>query len=294
MNRKESILAYSAWGAVCFFWGTTYLAAKIGVQELPITIFIGLRYLIAGSIFFTYSRVRGYAFPRRDEWKHLAIIAFLLLVVANGCVVWAVQWIPSGLAALIITTLPFWVVGFEALQPNGSPLTAKKTLGISIGFIGMVILFGPELKVSFDWLYVKGILATLVASCSWAGGSVYWKHKNISCNATMAAAVEMLMTGVIASLLGISLGEAHNTTFTFSGVAALLYLVVFGSIAGFGSYIYALTKLPTATVSMYAYINPVIAILLGWLILDERLDWNIATATVCILSGVLLVNSSKK
>jgi drug/metabolite transporter (DMT)-like permease len=293
VNRGESIKAHAAWGAVCLFWGTTYLAIRIGVKSLPPAMFLGTRFLVAGFIFALYLRWRGLVFPNRGELGNLAVVAVALLVTANGLVVWAEQWVPSGLAALIVATLPFWMAGFEAVLPSGSKLNLRKILGIIIGFTGLVILFAPELKHSFDFSYLMGVSGLLFSAVCWAAGSVYSKYRPVRSHPLMAAAFEMLIAGSILVTIGLFFGESGRFGFDPRGLAALVYLVIFGSLLGYGSFIYALAKLPATKVSMYAYINPVIAVLLGWLVLGERLDRFVILSTAVILLGVVLVKSSR-
>jgi drug/metabolite transporter (DMT)-like permease len=293
MNRKEAIKAYGAWAAVCLFWGTTYLAIRIGVASLPPALFAGIRFACAGTLFLLFLRWRGIAFPRREEFRDIAIVGISLLVMANGLVVWAEQWIPSSLAALIVSTLPFWVAGFEAFLPGSGGLGLRKVTGILIGFGGLVVLLAPELKASFDMAYFKGVLALLLAPCSWAAGSIYSKYRPLRAHPLMAAAFQMIIAGVVLILIGAIVGEFGRFTLSTRGVAALAYLVIFGSILGYGAFVYSLAKLPATKHSMYAYVNPVIAVLLGWLVLDERLDWNVAIATALVLTGVVLVKSAR-
>jgi drug/metabolite transporter (DMT)-like permease len=290
---KETFKAYAAWGAVCLFWGTTYLAIRIGVRTLPPALFAGIRFFVAGAVFLAYLKIRGVSLPGRRELLNIAIVGILLLVIANGCVVWAEQWVPSGLAALIMATLPFWVSGIEALLPSGNRLNALKILGIAIGFFGLVILFGPGLKSSLDQAYLKGVLALLFAPLSWALGSVYAKYHPTRTPPLMAASLQMIIAGVILMFIGVILNEVPRFDLNLEGLAALVYLAIFGSIIGYGSFIYALAKLPAAKVSMYAYVNPIIAVVLGWLILGEQLDWRVALATAVILLGVVLVQSAR-
>jgi len=292
-GSKDIVKAYAAWGAVCLFWGTTYLAIRIGVRTLPPALFAGTRFFVAGLVFLAYLKIRGVPLPNRRDLLNIAIVGILLLVTANGCVVWAEQWVPSGLAALIVATLPFWVSGLEALLPSGNRLNVFKVLGIVIGFFGLVILLAPELKSSIDQVYLKGVLALLFAPLSWAMGSVYAKYHPVRTAPLMAAALQMVIAGIILMLIGVILHEVPRFDLNPEGLAALAYLAIFGSIIGYGSFIYALAKLPAAKVSMFAYVNPIIAVLLGWLILGEQLDWRVAIATAVILLGVVLVQSAR-
>jgi drug/metabolite transporter (DMT)-like permease len=293
VNRQETIKAYAAWGAVCLFWGTTYLAIRIGVQRLPPALFAGVRFLIAGVIFLTYLRLRGYPLPKPREWIHMAVVGMTLLVMANGLVVWSEQWVPSGLAAVIIATVPFWTVGLEALLPAGERLSLRKILGILIGFAGVIILFAPDLGGTLDRAYLKGVIVLIFVPFFWAVGSIYSKHHPLESPAIVAAGTETLIAGLVLTAVGTLLGEWEAFTLNWKGMAAMVYLIFFGSIVGFSSFIYALSKLPVTTVSMYAYVNPVIAVILGSLILDERLDWSVITATTIVLLGVALVKSAK-
>lgn len=294
MQRSEMIKAYAAWLSVCFFWGTTYLAIRIGVQNLPPALFAGIRWVTAGLIFLAILRLRGIAFPEPREYPNLALVGISLLVLANGLVVWAEQWVPSGLTALIVATLPFWMAGFDALMPSGNPMTIRKTAGILLGFVGLVILFYPDLQASMDRSYLIGVLVLFLAPLSWAIGSVYSKHRPIASNPLMAAAFQMVIAGVIFIGIGVLADEAGRFHFSAAGFGAMAYLIVFGSIVGYGSYIYSLAKLPAAKVSLFAYVNPVIAVVLGWLILDERFDLYVVASAFLVLFGVLLVKSSKR
>ncbi len=293
MTKDEKIKAYGAWCAICFFWGTTYLAIRVGVQILPPALFAGSRFLLAGLIFLVYLRAKDIAWPRPAELVNMAIVGILLLNLANGLVVWAEQWVPSGLASLLVATLPFWMAGFEAMIPGGAKLTWRKIAGILIGFSGLVILFFPDLRQGFGQAYLKGVIGLLLASGFWAGGSVYSKYHPVKTHPLMAAAMQMLIAGIIFMLAGALLGQYRQFTFHINGILAIAYLVFFGSIIGYSSFIYALAKLPAAKVAMYAYVNPVVAVFFGWLILDEPVSHTVFLATAIILLGVVLVNYSR-
>ena len=293
LSRKEKITAYAAWGSVCLFWGTTYLAIRIGVRTMPPGLFGGLRFLTAGLLFLSYLKWKGHVFPQGRELFDMAVVGIALLAISNGLVIWAEQWVPSSIAALLVATLPFWMAGFEAALPSGERLTLRKVIGIVIGFSGLVILFLPEIQTTFDMAYLKGILAMLFAPLCWAAGSMYSKSRPAKSHPLMAASVEMIVAGIVLLLVGSLFGEWSRFSFEMEGLAATAYLIVFGSIVGYGSFVYALAKLPATKVSMYAYVNPVIAVLLGWLILHERMDWSVILATAVVLLGVVLVKSSK-
>ncbi len=287
--------AYGAFAAVSFFWGTTYLAIRIGVETVPPALFAGLRFLLAGCFFLPFLIWRGYELPGRRDILHLSVTGIALLGIANGLVVWAEQIVPSGLAALIVATLPLWMVSMESLLPNGERLTTRKVFGILVGFTGLVLLLWPDLQHSLelDSFYVKGLVALFFAPISWGAGSVYAKRHKLRIRPLMSAASQMLVAGALLTILGGLTGEFQAFTFETKGMAAMIYLAIFGSIVGYGSYIYALEKLPSSIVSTYAYLNPVVAVILGCLVLNERFDFLLVIATAIILFGVILVTTDR-
>lgn len=290
--KNPLIKAYIAWAMVCIFWGTTYLAIRVGVATFPPALFAGIRFTIAGLAFLLLLKLRGYRLPPWREAVDQAVVGIALLAVANGTVVWCEQWVPSGIAALIVATVPFWMSGFDALMPAGDRLTFRKMLGIVIGFSGLVLLLWPDLKSGLEPSYLRGVLILLIAPLAWAAGSMYSRYRKSTTHPLMAAAIQTLVAGLVLMAIGTLLGEFNGLAVTGPALAAMAYLIVFGSIVGYSCYIYALGALPVSFVSTFAYINPVIAVLLGWLILDERLDFYVATATAVILAGVLLVQTA--
>ena len=287
--KNPKLKAYIAWIAICIIWGTTYLAIRIGVSDLPPMLFAGLRWIAAGIILITIQRLVGNKLPSRNEIKHLAVVGIALLGVANGLVVVAEQWIPSGLAALLITTLPFWMVGFESLLPNGPKFNKYIIFGLLLGLIGVFLIFGNDLENWINSNYLFGVLALMGAVISWSLGSIYSKYKKLSVHPLMGASIQMLIAGALQTLLGFILGEQNHFVLTEAGFLSMAYLVVFGSIFGYASYMYAISHLPLSLVSTYAYINPIIALILGWYVLDETLSINILFAAVLIFMGVTLV-----
>ncbi len=292
--KNPLVKAYVAWAMVCFFWGTTYLAIRIGVATFPPALFAGTRFTIAGLVFLAFLKLRGYRLPPWREAVDQAVVGIALLAVANGTVVWCEQWVPSGITALVIATVPFWMSGFDALMPAGERLTPRKVLGIVIGFAGLVLLLWPDLKNGLEHAYLRAVLILLIAPLAWAAGSMYSRYRRSTTHPLMAAAIQTLVAGLVLVFTGSVMGEFKGLTLTAQALAAMAYLIVFGSIVGYTCYIYALGALPVAFVSTFAYINPVIAVLLGWLILDERLDFYVALATAVILTGVLLVQTAPR
>jgi drug/metabolite transporter (DMT)-like permease len=291
---KNNIRAYSAWIAVCIIWGTTYLAIRVGVEHIPPMLFAGIRWIVAGSIFVTLLKVLGKTFPSRKDLLHISVMSISMLGIGNGLVVVGEQYINSGLAALLITTVPFWVVGIESFSSKGPKINAKIILGLIIGLLGISLIFGSDWQDLINTKYLLGVLCIFGAVVSWSFGTVYSKYKRVSVHPLVSASVQMLIAGFAQMILGILLGEFSSISFNTTGVAALVYLIIAGSIFGYGSYIYSIEHLPLSLVSTYAYINPVIAVFLGWLFLDEKLNFTIGIGALVIILGVVLVKQGVK
>ncbi|MBA3712245.1 MAG: EamA family transporter [Pyrinomonadaceae bacterium] len=293
---REKWAAYGAWAAVCFFWGTTYLAIRIGLETMPPMLFAGLRFIIAGSVLFLIMyRQRGARLPLGREWFDISVVGLALLGVGTGVVVWAEQWVPSGMAALLVATSPFWVAGLERVTNSGERVGARGIVGMLIGFGGLVLLVAPDLfGAALSGPFLLGVLALQVGCASWSAGSVYAQRHPVGVSPMMSASVQMLIAGVALLTVGTLKGEWPAVHFSGRTLGALLYLIVFGSIVAYGAYTYAIQKLPLSIVSTYSYINPVIAVLLGWAVLAEPLSWRVGVATAIILGGVALVKTSPK
>lgn len=287
--KKSNFLAYLAWFSTCIVWGTTYLAIRIGVGDLPPWLFAGLRWIAAGTLLLSVLLFMKFKLPRMHELKHLAIVGIALIGIANGLVVYAEQWIPSGLAALIITTLPFWVVGMELALPRGNRINKTTILGVLLGLIGTGLIFRNEFEKLFDADYLTGVMAIVFGMLAWGSGSLYSKSRKFDVHPLMGAAIQMLIAGVLQTIFGLMLGEYDSFIFTQDSFLAFIYLIVVGSIMGYASYIYAIAHLPVSFATTYAYVNPIIALYLGWLVLGEELNLTIGFATVIILIGVLVV-----
>jgi drug/metabolite transporter (DMT)-like permease len=294
MTRSEKLGAYGAWAAVCFFWGTTYLAIRVGLETLTPLLFAGLRFLVAGALlFFVMGWQRNVRLPVGREWLNLGVVGLTLLAVGNGAVVWAEQWVPSGMAALLVATSPFWVAALERFRKDGERVGARGVLGMLVGFGGLAMLVGPQLfGVSLNGYYLAGVLVIQLGCFSWTAGSMYAKQRPTGVSPLMAAAVQMLWAGVVLTLVGTLMGEWGEISFSARSLGALSYLIVFGSIVAYGAYTYAIQKLPLSLVSTYSYVNPLVALVLGWLVLGESLGWREFTAAAVILFGVALVNAS--
>ncbi|HEY0172883.1 MAG TPA: EamA family transporter [Pyrinomonadaceae bacterium] len=293
---REKFGAYGAWAAVCFFWGTTYLAIAVGLESFQPTLFAGLRFLVAGGLlFFVMSRQRGARLPIGREWIDLGVIGLLLLGVGNGAVVWAEQWVPSGMAALLVATSPFWAAALERAQKDGERVGLRGLLGMAVGFGGLAMLVGPQLfGTELNGKYLLGVVIIQIGCFAWQAGSVYAKRRPTGVSPLMASAVQMLWAGGVLTLAGTLAGEWGRMAFSARSAGALVYLIVFGSVVAYSAYMYAIQKLPLSLVSTYSYVNPLVALALGWLVLSEPLGWREGGAALVILLGVALVKTSPK
>ncbi len=287
--QAADVRALLAWANVCVIWGTTYLVIRIGVSEVPPLLFAGIRWLIAGLVFTAALRLRGAPWPRGGEIGHLAVVGILLLGLGNGLVVFGEQWVASGPAALMITTTPLVMVAIESFLPRGPRPNLAVVVGLLLGLAGVVLIFGVDLQAFADPGNRAGFLSLLGAVFFWSLGSLYAKYMRLAVHPFMGAAVQMVIAGAALTLAGWAAGEIPHLHFERRGLSALAYLVIVGSFVGYPSYIYAVAKLPLALVSTYAYINPVIAVFLGWLVLDEPLGLKTYAAAALILLGVYSV-----
>ena len=284
--------AYFAWVAVCLLWGTTYLAIRVAIETIPPLLMAGFRWTTAGAIILAALKIRGQVIPPPSHWRALTVLGVLLIGLGNGCVVWAEQTLPSGLTAVLVASVPFWMVGVERFMAESDRLTPRRMLGLVVGFGGIVLLVWPELEVGNGRAFFSGVVATQMACVGWAIGSSYARRRHAGENVLAAAALQMLFGGLILALAGLARGELRMLAFSNRSTTALVYLIVAGSLGGFSAYAYALKYLPVATVSLYAYVNPVIAVLLGTLILGEALSPRLAVAGGIVLLGMALVRDA--
>jgi drug/metabolite transporter (DMT)-like permease len=289
MPSRSHWLPYAALAAVCFFWGTTYLGIRMALESFPPMLLVSVRFLISGSILLAWARWKGWAMPPRAELARICLFGFMLLGVANGCLTFSEMWIPSSLAALFLTTAPFWLVGLETLVPGGEKLTGAVALGLVVGLAGVVVLvlpsqgnlvLGPNL-----W---KGFLVLQVGSFFWNAGSILQRRWRASTHPLLTGALQQMAAGLVYLVAHLIFPE-HPVALSATGVAGLLWLVTFGSIVGYSAYIYSLETLPVSLVSTYTFINPVVAVTLGKLFYDEPFGRKEVTAMAIIFAGVLII-----
>ncbi|MBI5471039.1 MAG: EamA family transporter [Ignavibacteriae bacterium] len=285
------VLAYLS---VCIIWGSTYLAIRIGVEHLPPAIFAGLRFFFAGGAMLLYGKIKGSPLPPRRGIFHLSVVGIFLLVGGNLLVVWSEKSIPSGLAALIIAIVPLFMSSIDSFTPKGQSLSLLGWVGILIGFGGVFILVSPSIGLADGHsLNPLGIVGLIAASFLWSVGSVYSKHHHVEGDVFVNSGVQNLVPGILLIVISVLTNELPQAVFTQEGVLALLYLIVLGSIIGYTSYVYLLRHVAPAKASTYAYINPVVAIFLGWVILAEPIDARTIIAALVILGGVAIVQTSR-
>jgi len=292
VNRK----AWIAFAAVCLIWGTTYLAIKVALETIPPFLMGGIRYLIGGSILAVWVVARGERLPPVREWGRLSLLGFLMITLGNGGVVWAEQYLASGITAVVIATSPFWMVAIDAWLPGSERLALRQWGGLFIGFCGIVLLMWPELTLggATGRATGLGILAVQIACAGWAVASAYTRRHALSRNVLAIASVQMFFGGLFMTLVGTLAGEWPHLGFSPRTLAALIYLILAGSVIAFAAYSYALRHLPIATVSLYTYVNPVIAVALGTLLLGEPFRLTMLLAAVVIVVGMLVVRPAAR
>ncbi len=285
--------------AIYVFWGSTYLAIRIAVETMPPFLMAAARFLVAGVIIYTWRRlIARDAAPRPVHWRSAAIIGLFLLLGGNGGVVWAETRLSSSIAALVVATTPLWLVVIDALRPKDRILPSRGTVaGVVVGLLGIFILIGPaRLFGGTGDLDLYGVVVLLLAAVFWAAGSIYNRGAQLPASPLLGTGMEMLVGGAALLLVATITGEWSQitiATFSTRSLLALAYLVVFGAIIGFSAYTWLLRVAPTPLVSTYAYVNPLIAVLLGYLILDEELNARMLLAAAVIISSVILINTSR-
>lgn len=284
-----------AFAAVYFIWGSTYLAIRFAIETLPPLTMAAIRFVIAGIMLYAWARSRGIPAPTPRQWKAGAISGTLLLVGGNGGVVLAEQWIPSGLAALIVATVPLWLVLLDWGFGRGGRPSARTTGGIAVGFVGVAILGGsPGVGADGNVLELLGGLLVVGGSISWAAGSLYSRYIPEPPRPRMLVAAQFLTGGLVFTVIAGLAGEWNG--FDLAAVStkswlALLYLILFGALIGYAAYIWLLTVVSPARAGTYAYVNPVVAMFLGWALADEPLTFRSILAAAIILGSVVVITT---
>lgn len=285
--------AWLAFAAVCLFWGTTYLGIKIALETVPPFLLGGIRFTLAGSILAIALRFTGHSWPDWRRTPTFLVIGTAMLGFGNGGVVWAEQFMASGLVAVLVASTPFWMVGIEAFA-GGERLTRRTLYGLLVGFSGILLLVWPDLaramSATTGWMWVGGLVSTQLACIGWAFGSTVSKQRLSDTDPLVASAFQMLAGGVVMLVVAGVLGEYARLSWTPRTIGAMVYLFFAGSLIGFVAYTYALRHLPMSIVSLYPYVNPVVAVVLGTWLLHEPLTWRIVAAIATILAGSAIVS----
>lgn len=284
--------------ALYIVWGSTYLGIKFAIETIPPFFHAAVRFLISGIILVAWQKSAGQQMPTRKQWRSTAIIGILLLLGGNGLVAWAEQFIASGVAALIIGSIPMFLVVAEAIRPGGVKPNWQAIVGLLIGFTGIFILVGPSnISGSATKLNPFGVAALLSACVFWSAGSVYSKHADLPKSSLMTTGAQMLTGSVglfIVSLLTGELSKWDPAGVSLRSIYGLLYLIFVGSLVGFVSYGWLLQNAPISLVATYAYVNPIVAVLLGSWFASEKLEPHIWLATAIIIGSVMFINSRSK
>ena len=295
-ERHHRLTLLFAFGLVYLFWGSTYLAIDIAVMHIPPALACAVRFLIAGPLMMAYCAVSG----RRVRVSAVALMRFaivgvLLLTGGNLTLAWAEQYVASGLAALIVAVIPIWMLVVDSWILRGDRVPARGLAGIGLGVAGVAVLVWPEFSAGgkLGLMPLIASLSLVLGSLSWSVGSVLSRRWDHGGDPFVAGGWEITAAGLANLLIAVATGEPRRVRWTAHGIEAILYLVVFGSWVGYTAYIYLLKHAPTSKVSTYAYVNPVIAVFLGWLVLHESVNRYIVGGTVIIVAAVVLVTTAK-
>jgi drug/metabolite transporter (DMT)-like permease len=291
-KRGRKAKALIALAMVCFFWGTTWIASKQGVKRMPALQLAGIRQALGGLCYVAFFMLKGIRWPRGKEWKAILILSFLNFMLSNALSTWGVQYIDAGLGSIIGAIFPLWlvIIGLVAVRKAPKPLALA---GLVVGFAGICVIFYEHLHQFMNPGFRFGILISVASTWSWAFGTLYTKKHAAAFNPYFSLGLQMLISGIVLTV-GTSAAGASvpYASIPWEAWVAIGYLVIFGSVISFIAYLYALQNLPTEQVSIYAYINPVVAVLLGALIFGETLTVFIITGTAITLYGVYLVNKA--
>lgn len=291
-NWSRHTKALIALALVCFFWGTTWIASKEGVRHMPALQLVGIRQSLGGLCYVLYFAARGVAWPRGKEWRIVLMLSFLNFMLSNALSTWSVKYISAGLGSIIGAIVPLWLVLIN-LTDTRTKIQPKGVAGLLLGFAGICVIFYEHLGDFLNPQFRFGILLALASTWAWAFGTIYTKKHATGFNPYFSLGLQMFISGMLAT----SVSYATGTTIPVSQIpwqswSAIAYLVGIGSVVSFIAFLYALQHLPTEQSSIYSYINPVVAVLLGWMLFGEMLTPFIITGMLLTLYGVYLVNKA--
>ena len=296
-KRASRAQIVAAFASIYIIWGSTYLAIRYAIETIPPFIMGGTRFLVSGALLYTWSRYRGAPRPTRLHWRNAIIAGGFLLLGGNGAVVWAEQFVPSGLTALLVSILPFWLVIIEWVRPPRRRPSGAVLVGLVLGFIGIIVLVGPGNVGGDGDVRVLGALVLILGSLSWAIGSFWSRDAQLPDSGLLTTGMEMLGGGALLVIVGVLSGELSHFDVRHVSRAStlgLVYLITFGSLLGFTSYIWLLDKVSPARLGTYAYVNPIVAVLLGWAIAGEALSIRTGVAAAIVICAVALITSARR
>jgi drug/metabolite transporter (DMT)-like permease len=289
--KRELKQGYIALALVSFFWGTTYIASKIGTQHMPGLFVSGVRQFTSGLLMVGFFLLKGYTLPTMADLKKISLQGILLLCVANGLLTWSLEYISSGLAAIIAALVPLFVTLFSIWLSKSARITRWMLFGLLLGFAGIVTIFYDYIGQLGNPTFITGIIMAFLSTIAWSFGTVYTSGQKISIGVMFGVGFQMLIAGTVMLIVCFASGKYANLAYTGqSSWYALAYLVVFGSILAYSAYMFAIKKLPATQASLYAYINPIVAVAFGWLLLSEQLNAHMISGTLITLGGVYMVN----
>jgi drug/metabolite transporter (DMT)-like permease len=293
--KKDLKRAYIALGLVSFFWGTTYVAARVGAQNMPGLFVAGVRQFVSGVLLVGFFLLKGYKFPDLKTMRMISVQSIFLLCIANGLLTWSMEYITGGLAAVIVALVPLFVALFSIWLSKRGKITALMVTGLVAGFMGILIIFYDYLGEMKNSSFVFGVVLALISVISWSFGTVYSSKQKTDISIMFNVGLQMLIAGIIMLIACAITGKYMNlAAASDNALYSLLYLIVFGSLLAYSAYVFAISKLPPTLVSIYAYINPIVAVIFGWLILSEKLNVNMILGTIVTLGGVYLVSREYK
>lgn len=290
--RPATALVVAAFAAVYIIWGSTYLGIRLAIDSIPPFFMAGSRFVLAGAILYTVMRLRGATKPNPRQWASAAVIGGLLLLGGNGGVSWAQQFVPSGVAALVVAAVPLWIILVDWLRPQGTKPKVVVWIGLAVGFAGVALIVAGKNHLGNRIVHPGGAAALVFATITWAIGSVYSRHAPKPDSALLAVAMQMITGGALQLGTGLAFGEMSRLDFvhiTPTSAWAFVYLTLIGSLVGFTAYVWLLQVSTPAKVSTYAYVNPLIAVFLGHLVLNEEVPKTVALAGALILAAVILI-----
>lgn len=291
MRTTGNVKAYFALAVVCIAWGTTYLALRVGVLAFPPFLFSAIRQLIAGVLLTGFLLlIKGIPKPDKFTLVNQAIGGFFMITLGNGLVGWAEVYVPSGVAAIICSMVPIWVILINLIVAKEEKPTIPIVIGLGVGLAGILLIFGENLAEFAIPAYALGIVLIFIANLGWAAGSIWMKRKNQHNDPFLNAGLQMAFGGLFLFPISLIFDNFQVVQWSYNVIISLVYLILVGSIAAYACYSYAIKKLPVTIVTLYAYVNPIVAILLGWIILDEVLNLRVAIAISVTLFGIYIVN----